>query len=70
MLCRCKTDHIDWDDKEADCVIQSSGVKWPMSPSEIRVTLTRTENPGINLTRQMFRKTVRPLTNIIINENK
>ena len=41
-------------------VIQSLGVKWSMSGSEIRVTLTRTENPGINLTRQMFRKTVPP----------
>ena len=44
--------------EKAVSVIQSPGVKWPMSGSEIRVTLTRTENPGINLTRQMFRKTV------------
>ena len=44
--------------EKAVSVIQSPGVKWSMSGSEIRVTLTRRENPGINLTRQMFRKTV------------
>ena len=50
-------------------VIQSLGVKWSMSGSEIRVTLTRTENPGINLTRQMFRKTFPSLTNITMRIN-